>query len=91
MDFYDRVKALVKIKNMTIKGLLDSLGINFETYNSQRRFGNLPRTDDSVKIAQSLGVTVEYLVTGREPDNIETVKNIKKQMDIIKDKLDEIQ
>lgn len=64
MDFYDRVKLLVKEKNTTIQDLIQSLEINFETYRSGKRFGNLPRADDAVKIAKALNTTVEYLVTG---------------------------
>jgi transcriptional regulator with XRE-family HTH domain len=69
MDFFDRVKALNKEKtNMTLKTFVESFGINYDTYNSGRRMGNLPRADETVKIAAALGVSVEYLVTGTDPD-----------------------
>lgn len=66
MGFYERVKNLVKNRtNFTLKTFIESLGINYETYNSQKRYDNLPRADEAVKIASSLGTTVEFLVTGK--------------------------
>ena len=84
MDFYERVKQLVKDKNITLRNLIEGLGMNYDSYNSLKRYGNLPRSDESVKIAQALGVSVEYLVTGEQPQNgaaekMETVKNLLKE------------
>lgn len=66
MDFYERVKTLAKEKGILLNDLLDSVGINYETYKSGRRLGNLPRADEAVKMAKLLGTTVEYLVNGSE-------------------------
>lgn len=55
----------------TLRGFIESLGMNYETYYSGRRNGNLPRADDAVKIATALNVSVEYLVTGKHPYNRE--------------------
>lgn len=65
MDFYERVKQLVKNKNFTLKFFIESLGINYDSYNGQKRYNNLPRADDALKIASALNTTVEYLVTGK--------------------------
>jgi transcriptional regulator with XRE-family HTH domain len=64
MDFYERVKYLVKEKNFSLIPFLESIGINYGTYKAQRRYNNLPRADEAVKIAKALNTTVEYLVTG---------------------------
>lgn len=67
MEFYENVKKLVKINNLTLRTFIESLGINYDTYNGQKRLGNLPRADEAVKIAKALNTSVEYLVTGEEP------------------------
>jgi hypothetical protein len=70
MTFYDRVKELVK-KNtsLTLESFIQSLGINYGTYHTQRKAGNLLRADEALKIAQALNTSVEYLVSGIEPEN----------------------
>jgi hypothetical protein len=68
MTFYDRVKDIVK-KNtsMTLEAFIQSLGINYGTYQTQRKAHNLPRADEALKIAQALNTSVEYLVSGSKP------------------------
>lgn len=65
MDFYERVKFLVKSQNLSLLNFLKDLGINYETYKSAKRLNVLPRADEAIKIASSLGTTVEFLVTGK--------------------------
>lgn len=74
MDFYERVKKLVKANNLSLIPLLDSLGLTYETYRGQRRHNNLPRADEAVKIAKALGTTVEYLVTGETQQSSLNIK-----------------
>ena len=67
MDFYERVKTLVKDNtDTTLRAFIESLGINYDSYNGQKRYDNLPRADEAVKIAAALHTTVEYLVTGKD-------------------------
>ena len=70
MDFFDRVKDLTK-KNttLTLRAFIESQGLNYETYYSGKRRDNLPRADEALQIAQALNTTVEYLVSGNEPEN----------------------
>jgi transcriptional regulator with XRE-family HTH domain len=69
MDFFDRIKDLVKQKTtFTLRAFIESMGLNYETYYSGKRRITLPRADEAQKIAAALGTTVEYLVTGKEPD-----------------------
>jgi len=70
MDFFDRVKELVK-KNthLTLESFIQSLGLNYGTYHTQRKAGNILRADEALKIAQALNTSVEFLVTGNEPEN----------------------
>jgi hypothetical protein len=68
MDFFNAVKRLAKErKNLSLQEFIISLGINFDSYYSLKRYHNLPRADEAVLIAQALGTTVEYLVTGSAP------------------------
>ena len=67
MDFYERVKILAKTKAVTIESVANSAGLSIDSYNSYRRHNNLPRADEAVKIAQAIGTTVEYRVTGKQP------------------------
>lgn len=66
MDFFDRVKELIKQQDYSLITFLESLGINYSSYKSTKQQGNLPRADEAVKIAKALNTTVEYLVTGEE-------------------------
>ena len=78
--FFETVKDLAKKKNMTIEMMIQSIeGLSFNsinTYNSMRKAQNLPRADDVLRIAKFFGVSVEYLVTGKEPDNQEKIDKI---------------
>lgn len=58
------MKDLAKQQNTTIRATIKSCGINYDSYNSCRKYGNLPRADEAVRIAAMLGTTVEFLVTG---------------------------
>lgn len=85
MDFYERVKKLVKDKtDLTLRAFIESLGINYDSYNGLKRYNNLPRADEAVKISQALGVSVEYLVIGAENDSA------KKKLSALKAKLLEL-
>jgi hypothetical protein len=65
MNFYDRVRQLAKeYRGQTVQEFIMSLGISLDSYYTMKKSGNLPRADEAVKIARSLDVTVEYLVTG---------------------------
>jgi len=64
ITFYERVKSLVKSKKTTIEYVVGEAGLSLASYNAYRRHENLPRADEALKIAQVLGTTVEYLLTG---------------------------
>jgi len=64
LDFYERVKSMVKSKKTTIEYVVGEAGLSLASYNAYRRHENLPRADEALKIAQVLGTTVEYLLTG---------------------------
>lgn len=85
MDFYERVKALVKNHNLQLIAFLESLGIDYNSWKGSKRLGLLPRADDAVKIAMALDTSVEYLVTGSHPYNHEAETLRKKIRSFLQD------
>ena len=68
MSFKDNVKAELEYKGILIKELAIDSGVNRRTIdNYLRENESQPTAENAVKIAQALGVTVEYLVTGKPP------------------------
>ena len=54
-------------KNILVKELAVLSGVNRRTIdNYLRENGSVPSVDAAVRIAEALGVTVEYLITGQE-------------------------
>ncbi|MDR2702313.1 MAG: helix-turn-helix transcriptional regulator [Spirochaetaceae bacterium] len=67
MVFKDNLKSELSYKNVMVKELAAVTGISKKTLDNYLNVrGNMPSADVAVKIAQALGVTVEYLVTGEE-------------------------
>ena len=65
MGFRENLKAELAHKNLLVKELARAAGINKRTIdNYLRENGSMPSADAAVAIARTLGVTVEYLVTG---------------------------
>jgi hypothetical protein len=64
------------MRSQSVLEFIISLDINHDSYYSMRRAGNLPRADEAVKIAQALGVSVEFLVTGQKGDNAKTIEYV---------------
>ena len=82
MDFYVRVKHLAKkTKNLSLQEFIFSVGLNHASYYSLQRAGNLPRADEALIIAQSLGTTIEFLLMGTEPE--ESAKTILDDMQAV--------
>jgi transcriptional regulator with XRE-family HTH domain len=67
VGFKENLKSELVFQNKLVKELALETGISRHTldnYLNQR--GHVPAADVAVKIAQNLGVSVEYLVTGDE-------------------------
>ena len=87
MGFKENLKAELAFKNILIKELASISGVNRRTIdNYLREDGSIPSADAAVHIANALGVTVEYLITGNEqkernssapfPDSRVVMKNL---------------
>ncbi|MBO4638893.1 MAG: helix-turn-helix transcriptional regulator [Treponema sp.] len=69
MGFKETLKDEIKYKGLMIKEVAAKAGVSnstFLSYIDSRAV--LPNVITAVKIAQVLGVSVEYLVTGNNPD-----------------------
>ena len=67
MSFKENLKSELLYKSMMVKELCASTGISRHTLDNYLNTHNsIPNAEAAVKIAQALGVSVEYLVTGRE-------------------------
>jgi transcriptional regulator with XRE-family HTH domain len=66
MGFKENLKAELAYKDILIKELASLSGVNRRTIdNYMREDGSMPSADAAVRIAGALGVTVEYLITGK--------------------------
>lgn len=79
-NFYDRVKELVKQRQIPLLSFLQSLNINYDTYKSAKRLNNYPRVNEVVVIAKALNTTVEYLVTGEHNGADKELRELKHKL-----------
>lgn len=79
---YDRIKDLCKEKGVTQTEMCNACGMNIQSHRGRITRNIAPDVFDTVKIAQFLNVSVEYLITGEE-------KNIyKEKYDNLRDSID---
>ena len=69
MSFRDNLREALDFSYMQQKELAAKTGLSLKTIeNYLSKGGAIPSADKAVRIAQVLGVTVEYLVTGKAPE-----------------------
>ena len=67
MSFRDNLRETISFLGMEQKELAAKTGLSLKTIeNYVKKDSSIPSADKAVVIAQALGVTVEYLVTGRK-------------------------
>jgi len=67
MGFKENLKSELAYQDMRVKELAVQSGISKSTIDNYLSIrGYMPSAEAAVKIASALGVSVEYLVTGRE-------------------------
>ena len=67
-SFWDRVKPLVRAHKMTQKQFAEYLGIPYNTLLGWIRYQRIPDTGTAYDIAVALGVTLNYLLGGKEAE-----------------------
>jgi transcriptional regulator with XRE-family HTH domain len=74
MGFKENLKAELTYSGMMVKELSAITGIKKHTLDNYLNTHNsIPSAEAAVRIAQALGVTVEYLVTGNEKRQEKTI------------------
>lgn len=94
-DVVDRIDALLAQRNENRNNLRD-IGIMQQTISGWSRYDRMPRADDLHKIANYLGVSMEYLLSGEvkklTTDEINIVYKIRmltpEQKDMLQNQLD---
>jgi transcriptional regulator with XRE-family HTH domain len=67
MGFKENLKSELAYRDMLVKELAAITGISRHTLDNYLNMrGHIPAADVAVKIARALGVSVEYLVTGKD-------------------------
>ena len=71
MSFGENLREAIDFNGLQQKELAHKTSINLRSIEKYlQKGGTTPSADKAVKLAQALGVTVEYLVTGKErPEN----------------------
>lgn len=81
--FMDRVESILKEKRLTQKELAEDLGLRRPTLSDWKKNGAVPAADICLRIAEYLGVSVEWLVTGKESSLTTEEKTLLKQWKIL--------
>lgn len=84
IDFWERIKKISKENNISQSELCAYIQCPVQNLRNKITRGAYPNVIDSVKIAKYLNTTVEYLVTGEEP-NAELCNN-----NVLQEKLNKI-
>jgi transcriptional regulator with XRE-family HTH domain len=82
MGFRENLKQELNFNGMLVKELASSAGVQkraIDTYLLSEN-ASMPPADVAVRIAQTLGVSVEYLVTGGETSLPHDVRNITRHL-----------
>jgi transcriptional regulator with XRE-family HTH domain len=74
MDFWMRLKSEIKAKNTTQEWISDKIGVPFGTFRKWMTRKTYPNIKEGVEIAKLLETSVEYLVTGIEPEGLNDVE-----------------
>lgn len=83
MNLKELIKELCKKRNITMSSVEDELG--FARGYLSKLDKSIPNTVKMQKIADYFGVTIEYLMTGKEPESVESKLTAKDEKDIAKD------
>jgi transcriptional regulator with XRE-family HTH domain len=73
MSFRDNLRETLDFLGMEQKELAAKTGLSLKTIeNYVKKDSSVPSADKAVLIAQALGVTVEYLISGKKPKKTDT-------------------
>lgn len=76
-EFTERVDFCLSKRNQTRKAITTDLGISSSTMSSWAAGrGSIPNANVVAQIAEYLGVSTDWLITGRESEHHETASNL---------------
>ena len=67
-SFWERVNTLIKSKKTKQQDVAEACGLSYQTFRGWITRSTYPDALQTVKIAKCLGTSVEYLVTGMQPE-----------------------
>ena len=84
MSFRDNLRETLDFIDMEQKELAAKTGISLKTIeNYVKRDSSIPSADKAVLIAQALGVSVEYLISGKKPEKLDVLALQPKYREVI--------
>jgi transcriptional regulator with XRE-family HTH domain len=84
MGFRENLKSQLLYADMPVKELAVRSGVKKGTLDSYLQAeGYTPAADTAVRIAQALGVSVEYLVTGKELEKTRPISSLPEDIQAI--------
>lgn len=69
-DIVMRIDSRLKERNLKRKALAETCGFAVANVTKWDRYGSIPAADTAYYIAQELGVSVEWLLTGKEREGL---------------------
>lgn len=82
---YNVFAMLLEINHVKASDVSKATGINATVFSEWKKGKSNPKSDKLQKIADYFGVTIEYLMTGKEPNDKEIFLNKNDERDISKD------
>lgn len=82
MNFVERIDEKLKEKNIKRVGMCEDVGIDTSIMTAWKKRGTIPAADICLKIAEYLGTSVEYLVTGKEK-NLSSVELTQEEEEVL--------
>jgi len=66
--FWDRIKSLAKEKRVTQEVVAKAIGMPLNTFKKWMSTGTIPSLDYTIELSRYFGVSLQYLVYGKEMD-----------------------
>lgn len=82
MNFVERIEEKLIEKNLKRIALCEEIGITNQSISDWKKRGTIPAADICLKIAEYLGTSVEYLVTGKEK-NLSSVELTQEEEEVL--------
>lgn len=86
MNIYERIKKIVHLRGMTIDYLMKtSIGTTRNVFQGWQTRGTMPRADECLAIAKTLGTSVDWLVTGNGIERMDRYNRVAEKIDKLSD------